>query len=79
MANILRAESADNRGTEDVPYGFVYFTDGMRVAYTGNRNADGMTYEITDTSGGWGPVTEIHRRMAREYLEGDDRARSGHE
>lgn len=72
MANILEATEADNRGTDDVPYGFVYFSDGLRVAYTGNRVGDEygttMTYEITDTSGGWGPVTETHRRLAGAYL-----------
>jgi hypothetical protein len=58
---ILSVQSADNRSGEDEhPYGFVYFTDGKRLAYAGTRAYYG--------TGGWEAVTPTHVAMAREYL-----------
>lgn len=56
----LTVTGTDNRGTDEVPYGFVYFSDGKRVVYSGT--------DVHEGTGGWEPVTEEHRELAREYL-----------
>lgn len=44
-------------------FGFVYFTDDRRVAYT---SAHGVVKEAT---GGWGAISDTHVRLAKEYLD----------
>lgn len=56
----VTVESWENRGDAETPYGFVYFTDGLRVPYT-------KTTGIGHGSN-WGSVTERHRVAAREAL-----------
>ena len=68
MADILRATGADNRGDDEHPFGFVYFSDNMRVIYTSTKHGDGIRYTIGEGSGGWGEITDAHRRIAAEYL-----------
>lgn len=51
----------DNRGTEAVPYGYVYFDDGHRVGYTG-----GEAWAVIG-GGGW-PETGAHREAAEAHL-----------
>ena len=58
---LLDVEDHDNRGTKEVPYGFIYFNDGTRVTYAGT--------EVHDGTGGWDPITEQHRKLAQEYLD----------
>jgi hypothetical protein len=50
----------DNRGTTEVPFGFVYFDDGRRVVYT----SDG----VSNGTGGWDPITPAHNAAAAAYL-----------
>lgn len=57
----LQVTDSDNRGTQEVPFGFVYFSDDRRVAYTGSG-------VVADATGGWGPVTSDHVRLAEQYL-----------
>lgn len=52
----------DNRGTNDVAYGFVYFSDDSRVLY-----ASGKT--IRPYKGPcWTPATMRHVEIARDFL-----------
>lgn len=60
----LLATGYDNRGDIEVAYGFVYFSDGRRVAYT---STDGV---VTSATGGWPAVTGEHVAVAEEYLRG---------
>lgn len=47
---------------QGVHFGFVYFNDGKRVAYTDQG-------VVADATGGTGPVGPDHVRLATEYLE----------
>jgi hypothetical protein len=58
-----RVADYENRGGSEVAYGFVYFEDGTRVAYT---SLDGV---VQDATGGWEPVTERHAKAAASYLK----------
>jgi hypothetical protein len=48
----------DNRGSQDVPFGYVYFADGTRVCY-----AQGDVWE-----GNWGSVANEHFIAAAAFL-----------
>lgn len=61
MPKTLEAVWHDNRGDETAMYGFVYFNDERRVVYTSFTG-------VTNSTGGWGPVTTKHVRLAEEYL-----------
>lgn len=52
----------DNRGSEDEPYGFLYFNDGCRMAY-----ALGKLHP--DATGGWEPLSTRHVQPALEYAK----------
>ena len=51
----------DNRGSEEVPLGFVYFDDDVRVGYS-----PGSEREIWP--GNWGTVEMWHLEAARDFL-----------
>lgn len=55
-------EDRAGENPEGVHYGFVYFNDDRRVAYTD----EGVR---PDTTGGWPHVTAEHARLATEYLK----------
>lgn len=62
--NNLKVTGRDNRGGSDDPaeqYGFVYFNDESRLAYTSDEG-------VTDVTGGWGEVTSTHMQLARRFL-----------
>lgn len=59
---MVQVDSYDNRGGDEVAYGFVYFTDGRRVAYT---SSNGVVGEVT---GGWPGITADHESAAIDYL-----------
>jgi hypothetical protein len=45
MTDKIEVDEFDNRGTEEHPFGFIYFNDGMRIGYSpGARgtNEDGL-------------------------------------
>lgn len=63
---MLKVESIDNRGDNEVPYGFVYFSDNARVVYA--YTPGGETHGAHKESGGWGPVTDTHVRLANKAL-----------
>jgi hypothetical protein len=54
----LKIESWENRGDDEVPFGFVYFSDGSRVVFTDK--------EIRSSN--WGTITERHLVLARDLL-----------
>lgn len=58
----LEVENHDNRGTEDYPYGFLYFNDGRRMAY-----ALGKIHG--DAAGGWKPLTPKHVLVGKRYAD----------
>lgn len=69
----LHVTEYDNRGSslddiasdttgEETAYGFVYFSDGRRVAYTSTQGV------VADVTGGWPPVTATHVKLATEHL-----------
>lgn len=58
----LTVVNYDNRGGAEVAYGYVYFSDGTRVAYT---SLDGVA---ADATGGWEPITDRHEQLAKVYL-----------
>jgi hypothetical protein len=62
LAVTFHSDLAEKDNPEGVHYGFVYFNDDRRVAYTD----EGVEANAT---GGWGPVTAEHVRLAKEYLE----------
>ncbi len=66
----LKATHHDNRGDNEVPYGYVYFDDGTRVGYANileNEHDNGIF--PTHDSVWWKAATDTkHFRMAAEYL-----------
>lgn len=67
MGFVLQVESHDNRGTDEVPYGFVYFNDNKRVSYAAHPDTAGGP-RVTGGTGGWSPITRTHVRLATNYL-----------
>jgi len=66
MPSSLAAIGYDNRSGEGpggVMYGFVYFSDELRVAFT---NSAGI---VADATGGWPAITATHAKLAKEYLD----------
>jgi hypothetical protein len=62
----LKVTDVENRAgqnPENVAYGFVYFNDNTRVAYT---SMDGVQ---ADATGGWEPVTDNHVQAATAELQ----------
>lgn len=59
---MVEVDCSDNRGTAEYPFGFVYFTDGRRVAYTGEHGV------VKDATGGWDPITNEHVTKAEWHL-----------
>jgi hypothetical protein len=59
---VTHHENRAGENPENVAYGFVYFSDGTRLAYT---SFDGVA---ADATGGWEPVTKAHEKAAEEYL-----------
>jgi hypothetical protein len=59
-------ESWENRGTDDVAFGYVYFADGSRVGYS----SDGTVWQPRTNGGGeYRKVTPAHLRMALKMLK----------
>jgi hypothetical protein len=56
----LKVDGIDNRGTNEVPYGFVYFTDGLRVNFAKGRGVG--------SGSNWGAVSSRHRKLAQDAL-----------
>lgn len=64
---MITIEGHDNRGTEDAPYGYVYFNNGVRLSFaprtSGLSNPLGLF-----PSKGWGRPTKAHFEAATAYL-----------
>lgn len=58
----IQVTGYENRGDAKTQYGFVYFSDDTRVAYTSFSGVEG------DATGGWGAISEQHVKAATEYL-----------
>ena len=58
----FRVTEHDDRGDSGYLFGFVYFSDGRRVAYTSTHGV------VSDATGGWGAVTAAHAKAAEDYL-----------
>lgn len=62
----LKVTGYDNRSGEGpggVMFGFVYFSDECRVAFT---NSKGI---VSDATGGWPAITATHAKLAKEYMD----------
>lgn len=59
----LTVNGFDNRGGDEVGFGFFYFSDGLRVAYT---TIEGV---VADATGGWDPITPEHEELAKAKLK----------
>ena len=59
----LEVTFVENRGGNEVAYGFVEFNDNRRVGYTSTEGVD------RDATGGWGDVTDLHVRLATDALK----------
>lgn len=70
MANDVSVTGADNRGTPDVPYGFVYFTDGARLGFGDARDGLGK-FGLFEAGHGWPSVAPIHYVLASEKLSAE--------
>lgn len=70
QTDTLHVINHDNRGTVEVPFGFVYFNDHTRVGYTGTKGADATL------TGGWETVTPDHVEVADRYLYEQDLLRT---
>lgn len=55
----------DNRGTDDFPYGFVYFSDHNRLAFGDVRDGIGA-FGLFESN--WGPVGIPYYRLAIDAL-----------
>lgn len=53
----------DNRGSDEAPFGYVYFGDHYRVGYTG-----GAAIAVFGGGDAWPEPTRGHLDAAREYL-----------
>lgn len=56
----------ENRGTPDVPYGFVYFADGTRIGFA--PTVEGMFGPHGLFESNWGSCDVGHYVSAEEYL-----------
>lgn len=63
---MIKATRHDQRGTEDHPYGYVYFDDGTRLAYA--PGTSGLSNPLGLFPGGWGAVRDEHYKVATAYL-----------
>lgn len=60
-------EGVDNRGDENVPYGYVYFSDGVRVGFGDTR--DGMgAFGLFGGQAGWPVPKTTHFTLATKAL-----------
>lgn len=64
----LEVESWENRGTDDTPFGYVYFSDGSRVGFSNAEGHDDVWEPRTNGGGKFMAVTPAHLRKARELL-----------
>jgi hypothetical protein len=64
--NGLKVIEFDNRGDEQVPFGWIEFNDGTRLGFSpknGNPNPFGLF------DGNWGGNTPTHYKVAVAYLK----------
>lgn len=78
----LVAEGYENRGTPNVPFGFVYFNDGSRVGYSQNDETPRqmqLWQPRTNGGGGHSPIGDRHLHLAaKTLLEAGIVDREGH-
>jgi len=63
----IKVSHADNRGDDEMQFGFVYFTDGRRVVYITREGRQIVPPEAS--TGGWAPITSSHVRAAQAALD----------
>lgn len=65
--NAPTVEGVDNRGDAEVPYGYVYFSDGVRVGFGDTR--DGMgAFGLFGGQPGWERPKTVHFTLATQEL-----------
>ncbi len=65
MSAQVEITGIDNRGDEAVPFGYVYFSDDVRVGFGDTRGGIG---DHGLFGGNWGVPTERHYTLAEEAL-----------
>lgn len=63
---MAKVRAVDNRGEENVPYGYVYFTDGNRLGFGDLRNGEG-SFGLFESN--WGPVGPAYYIAANDALK----------
>lgn len=66
----LKVTHHDNRGDQEVPYGFVYFNDDSRLGYPEMENGAAIPNSLFKTN--WenrNPTTSHHKKLARKHLK----------
>lgn len=61
----LKAEGFENRGDDEHPFGYVYFSDGARLPF-----ALGSIWEPTPPEPYWPEADGYHLRLAIKHLAG---------
>ncbi len=67
---MLKVEYFENRGSEDTPFGYVYFNDETRLGYAPGVEENQSTHGLFAAN--WGGNTPEHFRLAREFLTKQD-------
>jgi hypothetical protein len=63
MANSVEIDYAENRGTDEIPFGFVYFTNETRAIFAAGIENNRVK------EANWGPVSIATLRKAVEFLK----------
>ncbi len=71
-AQVLTVTGVHNRGTMEVPYGFIYFSDDTRLGFApgqaGTMNVRSKEWHgLFDSN--WDGTTERHFELAKEYFD----------
>ena len=68
---ILKIDGVDNRGNEEIAFGFIYFNDGTRISFHNTSDKDtGEARWNTGGNGGsgWPGIEEWHQERAQSHL-----------
>lgn len=60
-------QSLDNRGTDECPFGYVYFTDGVRLSFAPGTSGLGNPLGLFPSKG-WGQPKRDHYTAATVAL-----------
>lgn len=67
----MKIETIDKRGTEELPFGYIYFSDGSRTGFASayGPTAGEILWELTGSdSEHWKPISVAHQKLALQHL-----------